>query len=50
MNMALTNNLMNEMKLSEQYRRQTELMFLKSYAAWLALREKTLPIERKSRA
>lgn len=31
---------MDELNLSEQYRRQAELMYLKSYVAWLTMREK----------
>jgi hypothetical protein len=42
MNILLTNNLINEANLSEQYRRQAELMYLKSYAIWLSLREKAV--------
>ena len=42
MNIVLTNNLINEANLTEQYRRQAELMYLKSYAVWLALREKAV--------
>ncbi len=45
MDAILTENrpvFMDELNLVEQYRRQAELMYLKSYVAWLDTREKTV--------
>lgn len=45
MNAVLTKNdfvLMDEANLTEQYRRQAELMYIKSYVAWLTMQEKTV--------
>lgn len=42
MNIVLTDNLINQLNHTEEYRRQAELMYLKSYAVWLALRDKAV--------
>lgn len=42
MNIVMTNNLMNRTNLTEQYRRQAELMYINSYVTWLILREKSV--------
>lgn len=41
---------MDEPNLAEQYRRQAELMYLKSYITWLDMREKTVFSETKKTA
>lgn len=53
MNAIMTENrsvFLNELNLIEQYRRQAELMYLKSYVAWLDMREKTILPETKKTA
>ncbi len=45
MNAILNENrpvFVDELNLTEQYRRQAELMYLKSYVAWLDMQEKTV--------
>ncbi len=53
MNAFFTNNnfvLMDETNLTEQHRRQAELMYLKSYVTWLTMKEKTVLVDAKKPA
>lgn len=42
--------IMDETNITEEYRRQAELMYLKSYATWLSMREKIILAEVKKPA
>lgn len=42
--------VINETSLNDEYRRQAEFMYLKSYATWLSMREKFILAEVKKSA
>lgn len=53
MNAILTENnsiFTDRPNMTEQYRRQAELMYLKSYVTWLTMREKAVLVSNKKSA
>jgi len=53
MNAILTENnslFTDGPNMAEQYRRQVELMYLKSYVTWLTMQEKTVLVSNKKSA